>query len=294
MRELGPPAIPLRDTEAMEWPRRFAAALVVLGLAACNAPQDGGSGGTEATSTPGMSPTSSAATSELLTPDDSSPPSPTTESPTTSVPTTQAAPDPGEEACEILTEPEVLSIGEDGWIFNDEMTEDWVHLLVEIVLLALESESSEISSSAQDFTDLVESDLDPDWAKLQLHDAARDIAEACKQEDYIDQDWVVVHLPSEDAFVQYILDLDVVATWTLSAHRDEWLPMGADACQRIVDEHNTSGSIPDFSWMSAEFQEIAEDYDLEPADGLIIMTTAVQHICSDYKPIIDDAIEENN
>jgi hypothetical protein len=39
---------------------------------------------------------------------------------------------------------------------------------------------------------------------------------------------------------------------------------------------------------------MAEDYDLESEDGVIIMTLAVQDICPDYESIIGEVIEENN
>lgn len=218
-------------------------------------------------------------------------PSPATASPTpTELPTKEGL-GSASAACEALIDPEaaVLSLTRDGGVLDDDVLLEWGFEVHSIGNKAAESPDVYIANHGDRIVRYVD-DNDGAFTRGELYERAFALFEAC-QGSYIDPDWVAIPWPDEDAkdaFLQGVL-ISAIAGADVYSQAEDLFPIGLESCQRIADEHNRTGSVPDFDFLHEEIQGFTDENEVEPAAMVSVVADAIANFCPDYMSIIENA-----
>lgn len=218
-------------------------------------------------------------------------PSPTTTAPTPTESPTKEGLGSAPAACEALIDPEaaLLSLTRDGGVLDSEAFAVWGLEVYSIGSTAAESPDVLISIKGEAIVRYLD-DNDGQFTRSDLYERAFDLFEAC-QGAYIDADWAAIPWPDEDAndaFLQGIL-LSAIAGADVFSQAEDLFPLGLESCQRIADEHNRIGEVPDFDFLHEAILDLAEENELDSSAMGLIVSDAITNFCPDYLSIIEDA-----
>lgn len=200
-----------------------------------------------------------------------------------------AEPDPAAEACGLLIEGQSLdgthirpiALTADGGVLDEDWA--WGTLLVSIGMDARDSNDPQMREAASQAADYGTGEV----ARKDLYAAALDLLDACKGAGYIDPDWVAIPWPDDAAIETFLLSIVLTSEETALLEDDKTFDLGLESCQAIADEHNESGAIPDYEWLTGVLHDLESD-GFSMSDAISIVIGGIHSFCPQYEGIIED------
>lgn len=202
-------------------------------------------------------------------------------------------PDPAEEACELLIEGMTLgsthvrpiALTAEGGVLDEEW--EWGTLLVSIGVDARDSDDAQVSTAASQVADYGTGEV----ARKDLYAAGLALLDACQGAGFVDPGWVAIPWPDDDAIQSFLFSIVLTSEESeLSGLLEaETFDLGLESCQVIVDEHNDSGSIPDYEWLYGQLIDLGESEGFDMGGSTSVMVGAIHHFCPEYEQIVENA-----
>ncbi|MFC4334195.1 hypothetical protein [Salininema proteolyticum] len=192
--------------------------------------------------------------------------------------------DPAASACRYLLDEKMLNLGADSWVGRRETLDQWSQTMADLADFASGSEAESVAPAAGAVVDFVragEGTVDA----FELHRLSHGLWTACQRDGFVPADVVALPFPSDVELTAYSEGLNRVEGEGITP--DAWLVIGLDVCQRIVDEHNSSGEVPTVAWVLDQVDDVGRDHGIASLDAASAAGGAMGSLCSDYGVILE-------